>query len=269
MSEEKTVNGDDKITQLPNEVYESALMEIIKNNFDDDEYEIEYSAGSNKGDNYIGVVYRIEVKSKTNEEKKLQLIVKLPPQDPARREQFSARPCFVREGEFYAEIYPLYKKFQEEKGIDVDVDGYHHAPFCYKSMIEEPHEGLFFEDLKASNFEMFDRFKDLTVDHVFLAMKAIAKMHAIFFCLKDQKPELIAKYKEMEDIFMMRKGDNHMMAWFESLKETARGSLKDCDSELLEKVNELFNKSFYELLSDCITGADAEPYTILCHGDVS
>lgn len=264
-----TVNGEDKITQLPNEVYESALKEIIKNNFEDDDYEVEYSAGSSKGDNYIGVVYRIEVRSKKNEEKKFQLFAKLPPQDPARREQFFARPCFLRESVFYEDILPLYKKFQEEKGIEVDTDGYHYAPFCYKSITDDPFEALFFEDLKAKNFEMFDRFKDLTEDHVFLAMKAIAKMHAIFFCLKDQKPESIAKYKEMQDIFLLRKNDNNMLAWFDTLKEPAREAINDCDSKLIESVNELFKKNFFELMNDCVVGNDAEPYAILCHGDVS
>lgn len=271
MSEEnsKIVNGEEKITQLPNEVYEAALKEIIENNFEDDEYEVEYSAGSSKGDNYIGVVYRIVVKSKKNEEKQLHLIAKLPPQDSARREQFFARPCFLRESEFYEDILPLYKSFQEEKGIDVDFDGYHYAPFCYKSMTDDAFEALFFEDLKVKNFEMFDRFKDLTEDHVFLAMKAIAKMHAIFFALKDQKPESIAKYKEMQDIFLLRKDDNNMLAWFDTLKVPAREAINDCDSELIEKVDELFKKNFYELMNDCVNGEHAEPYAILCHGDVS
>lgn len=271
MSEEesKTVNGVEKITRLPNEIYEAALREIIKNNFDDDDYEIEYSAGSSKGDNYIGVVYRIEVRSKKNLTKTLHLIAKLPPQDSARREQFFARPCFLRESEFYDEIFPLYKKFQEEKCVDIDAEGYHQIAFCYKTMTEEPFEGLFFEDLKAKNFEMFDRHKNLTEEHVFLAMKTIAKMHALFFCLKDQKPETIAKYKEMEDIFLLRKDDNNMLAWFDTLKDPARDAIKDCDKEIIEKVDELFKKNFYELMNDCVLGADAEPYAILCHGDVS
>jgi hypothetical protein len=209
------------------------------------------------------------VKSKKNDEKKLHLIAKLPPQDPARREQFFARPCFLRESEFYEEIYPLYRKFQEEKGVAIDVDGYHNVPFCYKSLTDEPYEGLFFEDLKATNFEMFDRFKDLTEDHVFLAMKAIAKMHAIFFCLKDQKPDLIAKYKEMEDIFLIRKDDNNMLMWFDSLKTLAREAIKDQGSETIEKIDELFQKNFFDLMKACVTGEDAEPYAILCHGDVS
>ncbi len=259
----------DKISQLPQPIYEAALKQIIENNFEDDDYEVEYSAGSNKGDNYVGVVYRIQVKSKTNPAKKLNVIAKLPPQDPARREQFLAAPAFSRESLFYDEILPLYNKFQREKGIDIQKEGFHHAPICFKSMTEEPYEALFFDDLKVRNFEMYDRFKELTPQHVMLMMKAIAKFHAISFALKDQKPEIIEKYKGMSEIFLDRRFDQNMILWFESIQQQARDSIQDCDEDVKERLNNFFKKTFIEIMEDCVTGEYAEPHAIICHGDVS
>lgn len=270
MSEnDSVVNGVDKFTHLPNEIYDLTLKEIIQNNLGDDEYEIDISAGSGKGDNYIGVVYRIEVRSKKDENLKLNIIAKLPPQEPARREQFNIRPCFLRESQFYDDIYQIYEKFQQEKGIDIKTEGFHEIPYCYKSITEDPNEALYFEDLKVSGFEMFDRLKDLTKEHVFITMKAIAKMHAVFFAIKDQQPDLIAELRNMVDIFMQRRDDPNMAFWFDNLTKQARSSIENCDDVLIEKFDNLFKAPFFDLFSESISAEAAEPYAIVCHGDVS
>lgn len=270
------VNGngdvDEKITQLPNETYELALKEIIRNNLgigDDEEYEIEYSAGSKKGDNYIGIVYRIEVRSKKDENVKLNLIAKLPPQEQARREQFGTRFAFLRESLFYDQVAKIYEKFQVEKGIDVKTEGFYEFPYCFKSMTDEPNEAFFFEDLKASGFEMYDRLKNLSKEHVLISLKAIAKMHALFFAIKDQQPEQIADLRNIRDIFLERRNEPNMSIWFDSMKTKARASIDQCDDELKEKVDDLFKSEFFDLFAESISAEDAEPYTIVCHGDVS
>src|SRR6202012_3513322 len=78
-------------------------------------FNLKISMGSSIGDNYIGVVYRVVAKNneqpnetidtdhtKTND---LSIIVKLPPQNAARREQFFARPSFVKEIWIYDEVW--------------------------------------------------------------------------------------------------------------------------------------------------------------------
>lgn len=265
-------NEENEFIALPNEIYTQTLHEIIKNNcsLSEDQYEIECCAGSAKGDNYIGVLYRVFVKSKEDNSIKLNLIIKLPPQNAARREQFFARPCFVREADFYNNLYPMYKKFQEERGIDVEKDGFHQVPFCYKALTDDPFEGLYFDDLKASGFEMFDRHKDVTKEQVLIVMKSLAKMHAVFFCIKDQKPELIDDYREMIDIFLLRKGDDNMNIWFDTIKKQSKDTIAECGNEdMIKKVDDLLSLNFFELLETCINVEATEPYSIVCHGDVS
>ncbi|KAL7029770.1 hypothetical protein ACKWTF_006353 [Chironomus riparius] len=263
-------NEEAEFIALPNEVYIQALHEVIKNNCNltEDQYEIQCCAGSAKGDNYIGIVYRVSVKSKQDNSVKLNLIVKLPPQNAARREQFFVRPCFIREADFYNNLYPMYKQFQEEKGIDVEKDGFHEIPFCFKALTDDPFEGLYFDDLKASGFEMFDRFQNVTKEQVLIVMKTLAKMHAVFYCIKDQKPELIEHYRDMVDIFLQRKGDENMNVWFESVKNRSKDTITECGNEdMIKKVNDLLSLDFFELLETCINGEAAEPYAIVCHGD--
>jgi hypothetical protein len=255
---------------LPNQVYEKALEEIVKKelNLSPDECDFEFSAGSAKGDNYLGVVYRIVVKSKRDESVKLNLVAKLPPLNDARREQFSANFCFSRECEFYDKVYPMYRQFQEEKDIDVSVDGFYHIPKCFKTMTEEPNEALFFEDLKALKFEMFDRLKEVTRDQVLLVMKALAKMHAISFAIQDQKPELMEPYKDFEDFFIHQcnRIDSGMKIWFESLKKQGDEVLKKSENlDLINRVEAALEGNLEKVVRDC---TEYKEFGAITHGDV-
>ena len=258
------------INVLPGEAYQKALKDIIKDRFvaSFEECKVVMSAASAKGDNYLGVLHRASIKDPKGKE--LNVVIKIPPSSAARREQFSVRQCFLRESQFYDSVYPMFKKFQEDKGIDVEKDGFYEVPSCYKSLTEDPCEGLFLEDLKVSGFEMFDRFKDVTVDHVNRVMESLGKLHALSFAIKDQKPELIAPYKEMKDFFVQGKQSarESIKTWFESLKKQAAGAVNgSINEDLKQKFHDILKDNFIEMLEPCINGSAAEPYSVICHGD--
>jgi Ecdysteroid kinase-like family len=258
------------LAELTDEKYQAALRDIIKNNFDSpiDELNVKMNSASNKGDNYIGILHRVSVED--SNDKKLHIILKLPPTNVVRREQFFARPCFLRESEFYESVYPMYKKFQEEKGIVVEDDGFYEVPKCYTSLTEDLHEGLFLEDLKVSGFEMFDRFSKVTKEHVTLVMEALGKFHAICFAFKDQRPEALDTYREMQDIFMQRDENSkeQITIWFDMLKKQAFEALATMENpDLVEKGKNVLEGDFFELLMQCIEGKNAEPHAIITHGD--
>lgn len=264
-----TSENEKEVLKLPDKIYELALKDIIENNcnLSENDYTISIDAGSEKGDNYIGVMYRVAVKDKNNKDV-LKLIIKLPPKNVARREQFFVRPCFVRESEFYDKIFPKYCQFQEQKGILVAKDGFYEVAKCYKSLTEDLYEGLFFEDLRESGYEMFDRFKKATKEHVILVMKSIARFHAVSFAIKDQDTEWMAPYKKMVDIFIQHEGDENMKVWFNALKKQATDALKNCgNQDLIDRVEKELSGDLFQMLIDTIDGTKAEPYAILSHGD--
>lgn len=261
------------ITEFPHKIYDEVLKEIIKKNLKkpNEKYDVVYSPGSAKGDNYVGVIYKAQVKDKENGDIKLNLIVKLPPQSEVRREEFLSNAFFTREALFYDDVFPLFKKFQEQKGIDIEKEGFHHVPFCYKTLTNEPTEGLFFEDLKALGFEMYDRLKELSKDHVLLVMKTLARMHAIFYAMKDQNPELVEKFYDMQELFVLlcERDNSSMEAWFKSLKEqTLEVVNKSNNADMKEKINKMLVKKFGELLKNIFKREEIEPYAVLGHGDV-
>lgn len=256
---------------FPSEIYTRALKEIVEKKLGDfSQFKIECTAGSNKGDNYLGIVYRIRVKSKVDGSLKLSLVLKSAPQGSERRDQFHVHDLFEREFLFYDEIFPLYKKFQEEKGIDVETEGFHHTALSYGSIHEQPFEGIFLEDLTAKSFEMFDRKKELTREHVLRTMEALAKMHALFFAMKDQRSELIEKYKTMEDILIKISNDPDasIRIWIETQNKKAIEVIKKSNNDDLKShVLKILNDDIIKQFDDSTNGKNAEPYAILCHGD--
>jgi hypothetical protein len=263
---------NDKIMKLPNDLYETTLREVIneKLKLASDQFEIEYGEGSAKGDNYNGIVYRVQAIK--DSEVKLSLIVKLPPDNPGRREEFLVHKSFIQEADFYDHLYPLYRKFQEERGVCVETDGLFEIPKCFKTLTEEPLEALYFDDLKTHGFQMFDRTKELTREHVLLVMKALAKMHATYFSIKDQQPELVDKYRSIKDFILMQchREEAAMKIYNEKMKQQALDVLKHCDDEeFVTKVRSVLNVELHKLLEEGISVDESEPYAILCHGDVS
>lgn len=97
--------------QLPTESSRINLNEVVKSILATDDFNLKISMGSSIGDNYIGVVYRAiatvnDHHNGADDTKKadLSVIVKLPPQNAARREQFFARPSFTKEIWIYDEV---------------------------------------------------------------------------------------------------------------------------------------------------------------------
>jgi hypothetical protein len=266
-------SSSDDFTCMPHAVYQTAVDEIAraKGLSDSGKYEIECCAGSAKGDNYLGSVYRVEIKDKNDKSIKLSMIAKLPSQNEARQQQVSTKLAFEREILFYDEIYPLMRQFQQEKGIEVDTCGFHEVPVCHRTLSARPHEGIFLEDLRVSNFSMFDRFKDVTKEHVLLVMKALAKLHAAFFCIKDQYPVLVDSYRDMEDFMVaINRGKSLLDVWYGAQKKLALETLKKhANGENRKKIDNFLNSNLSDLLNEMVGNGVAEPYATICHGDVS
>lgn len=75
--------------------------------------------------------------------------------------------------------------FEESKGIMNETDGFVEYPKCYRTIDEEPIETLFLEDMSVRGFSIINRYtQEVTADHAYLVMKALAKLHAISFALK-------------------------------------------------------------------------------------
>lgn len=84
----------------------SSVIKILTNFLDEKygkgNYKYQIHEAAQKGDNYMGVVYRIIIAADNCLEGKL--ILKVPPQNPLRRKQFFARAGFLREALAYEKV---------------------------------------------------------------------------------------------------------------------------------------------------------------------
>jgi hypothetical protein len=254
---------------MPHEVYVDAVTKIaeLNNLADSEKYTIEYSAGSSKGDNYIGLMFRIKIKCKKDNSVKMSLIAKFPPENAARRDEFKVQTVFHREIQFYDVLMPMYRQFQAQHCFE----GFFEAPLVHLTLTEAPNEALFFEDLRMRNFDMFSRFEDFTKEHEMLVLKALAKLHAVFFCIKDQKPNLVKSFVGYEDmlIVLARNGKTLLCAWFEGQKKHALKALEKLENvEDKKKIEAFLSRNMNEMLEELVGTNVAEPYSTICHGDV-
>lgn len=95
--------------KIPSQIIWFALQTIVERDFKTTNYEINLSSASQSGaDNFIGIVYRAAFTKKddtTHENFPVNsLIVKIAPQQLARRDKFQIRSLFLREIYMYEQV---------------------------------------------------------------------------------------------------------------------------------------------------------------------
>lgn len=157
------------------------------------------------------------------------------------------------------------------KGLMKRENSFMEYPKCYQTLDVEPEECLILEDLKVRGFKSIDRHtEELTVDHVRLYLRAIAKYHAISFALRDQQP---VKFHELTsnlgDVFIER--DN--VAIREFFTEQTEYVLKLFSAneyvDLLDKLKRFFVKDALDVAVDGIESEFNDPAAIVSYGDAN
>jgi len=261
--QEDTAKPDE---DLPNEQVTQFLRQLVSQLWPElgANPELRLERASAKGDNYLGVVWRLQAAS----DSKRSLVVKLPPQNRVRRKQFFARPCFLRETAAYEVFLPLTALIQDKWKIIGD-DRFRQHALCFGTRQDEPNECIVLEDLSCAGFSLHNRFLDLSVEHVRRVMLTYAKLHAISLAGKRQLPEKMQQLQQLVDIFEQRRDDHALGVYFENLKESALSALlAPADDAYRVRLEAYFARgSYFELLLPLVSGFNCEPFAVICHGD--
>lgn len=100
------------LSELPSDVTRCALRETVEYYLKTKKYKITVDSASQAGENnFIGIVYRV-LFSKEDEpaSKPSKLILKVAPQNAARRAQFTSRGLFLREIYTYEKVIKFMRK---------------------------------------------------------------------------------------------------------------------------------------------------------------
>lgn len=113
------------------------------------------------------------------------------------------------------------------------------------------------------------RKEDLTFEHVALVMKALGKFHAISFALRDQQPNKFAQVTINLTEMYYRANDKDFVIFLNSVGNRTIKTLNEANhTELSAKFARSIEKGFAEAGVECVTGELAEPYAVLCHGEI-
>lgn len=167
------------------------------------------------------------------------------------------------------QVLPYLRLFEQLKSVNVDADGFFAYPKCYRTLDADENECILLEDLENRGFTMLDNStKEMTVEHVRLYLRALAKFHAISFAINDQQPE---KFKQLTsnstDIFLC-KGNATAAAFYAAQHENYLKTFSAPeDAHIYRKLKELFAKGASNVGLDNIEQQLSESATVISHGD--
>lgn len=99
-----------ELSDIPSEAIRATLCDTIESKLKSKKYKINVSLASKAGENnFIGIIYRVTFKKEDEIENGKnpisELILKIAPQNVARRDQFLVRPGFLREIYTYDKVF--------------------------------------------------------------------------------------------------------------------------------------------------------------------
>lgn len=189
------------------------------------------SEGSQTGDNYLGVLYRVRV-SDEESPAALELILKGMPSSARRREEMRVVVYFNNEYNVYRVALPALARFIASKGVDEALaheTAFPYAPRCFEATRGGP-EGedvLALQDMRPLGFIMHDRRQGMDEHLVRACLRALSLLHASSMAMEEQQPDKFAEVRA-------------------AVTET----LFYADNPLLPMCQEMISKRTYEYIND-------------------
>ena len=229
-------------------------------------YTFNIEAGSGVGDGFVGILFKVTI-NENDTDKELHVVVKAPPENMARRHDFGAMDLFEREVYVYNVVLPEFVQFQEEHRITKSM-GFFNFPKCYFAEFNKERDDslIIMEDLRTTDHKMWDKFVPTNYEHTKLFVAALGRFHALSFAMKHERPEQFAKFKQLNDQMTEKMTGDQMVMMMQSSIDRAVGTLNDNEQQ---KKNKILNvkDNFASIMRELVSGAMAEPYSIIGHGD--
>lgn len=225
------------------------------------DFTIDPTFASGKGENYLGVLYGLDVNGvkENGEITGLKLILKIPLDSAIMREKAPIHKMYTREAYAYNILLPKLCA-QQEKYLVPEAERFRHIK-CYGADSEEFKEFIILDDMRAKDFRMANRRQSLSVNHLKLALKTLARFHALSFVFKKSNPEEFEEIGvKLGDLSDFNEGFTNYM---EAMKSRALAVVED--PVLAEKLKD-FDVSSTKL-GEYLDPKGISPYSVFCHGD--
>lgn len=224
--------------------------------------------GSNHGDNFLGEIISVTLKGMRTicgikVVDKLDLVCKISPSNTERRIFFETDAIFAREAFVYNELLPTFVEFQRQKGLSAK-ESFLSFPKCHLAIIdtENAEHIIIMDDIKVKGFSMWPKSEASRLDHCRLVIDALAKLHAVSFALKDQRPEVFQKFKLLNDL--QRSIFNKSVKMFREVYDAVLRLLHDGNQKM---IIEDFKENILLYFNNCISEDTYDRCSVVTHGD--
>lgn len=249
---------------VSNEVKQN--IETVVKNMGVENATFDISEGAIKGDNYLGIVAKVEIKGEKNgKDVDLNFIVKSAPRTGIMRQMCFLESAYAREIYMYTKVLPEFMKLQKEHDV---TDGFKAIARYYGSSLSDLSECLIMENMKAFGYQLFDRHQSMDYHHASMVIKVYGKYHALSYALKQQKPEVFQEFAEnTEDQFF----SNILTPDFQSaIKVQTDRALITLDPVQDKEAYNRFTKfqdTIFDMIATSVKGEEAGEYAVIGHGD--
>lgn len=252
---------------LPKEI-QNSLQDFIEQKLEFKDYDLSFSKGSSKGDNYLGVLTKVTVTENNDQAvnpRILNLIIKSAPQAEEFRKYIKIEILHEREIFMYEQVFPELKRFQEKLGLD---DIFYPVPKCYQTSNVAPYEYLILEDMTAKGYEMKNRKIVTDLNHSMEVLKAYGKYHALCLALKVKEPKIFDNLAKLtkETYFTNVNLENLCTTVKAVIDKVIQRLNQDQDSIIIAKLTQFIKFPVNGLLENLSIEA-ANGQAVFSHGD--
>uniref|UniRef100_A0A182NQG5 CHK kinase-like domain-containing protein n=1 Tax=Anopheles dirus TaxID=7168 RepID=A0A182NQG5_9DIPT len=251
-------------TELPQYMYKAMEQVGSEQGFTPGQFKIEFDVGSNKGDGFVGLMFKAFL---TEGARREVYLCKIPPLNEARRKQFQTMTIFGRETLAYTKFLPLIFAYQKEKGVGRE-DGFFNTPKCYYAACDESSEEsvIIMEDLRLQDYRMWNKMLPVNYEHARLTMQSLGRLHAVSLALKRDRPEEFEHLKVPDPMEVMMPEGSPFEAMMKQMLADAVETLEPHETKERCKLQKLIENLRQEMAA-CSKSDTAEPHAVLGHGD--
>ncbi|XP_015112296.1 uncharacterized protein LOC107037967 [Diachasma alloeum] len=221
--------------------------------------------GENYGSKLVSV-HAVIKRSKNEKPEDLYLVAKLPPLTEFQRDMFDSPFTFRKEIFMYAEILPFYRKLEINSGV-IEQEALDISPKYYGSRLSmnpdidfDDDAAILLENLKAKGFYCTERRLGCDLAHAKLAVRAIARFHALGMATKEKDPDFFETLKARSKCLEMKNPDQ----WEKFLGQRIKNIEDDPE---IAKYLESCVKTVRATDQSAWTTPPDEPWSTIIHSD--
>lgn len=213
----------------------------------------------------IEIVGDREISDKRSSCQSLHLLCKIIPSNAQYRRNAQSVLLFKREIFMYTRALPQLIEFARDKQLN-DVDRLLTIPKLYGTYADEKCESyaLIMENLKVKKFVLWPRHDPFPLDHEMRILERLARLHALSFALKDQRPTVFDEFRNLYD---MAEPQIDYGNFGEVLLNCLTQVINVLVDDKHKAIVTMYKRNYRQILRECFAKDVVDKFGVINHGD--